>query len=146
MKLYPLLLVLLTTPLLAQVDDGIALSTGWEFTFQGKAYDSQLAQSALRSSPSWSPAQPLPLSTSNAVEVARTQVATFTSDATNWHVSELQLLCASRSPTQRWYYAVHFQTTQRPFATTPGTTPPRVEEIVICVDFAGRPGIIKPKR
>ena len=94
----------------------------------------------------WSPLQPLPLSTSNAVEIARPQVATFTSNDTSWQVSEIQLLCASRSPTQRWYYAVHFQTTRRPFATTPGTTPPRIEEIVVCVDFAGRPGIIKPKR
>ena len=146
MKIHALLFAILTASLPASADDGIPLSLGWGFTYQGKEYDSHLSQRALRSSPSWSPAQPLPLSTSNAVEIARTQVATLTRDATSWQVSEIQILCASRSPTQRWYYAIHFQTTQRPFATTPGTTPPRVEEIVACVDFAGRPGVIKPKR
>jgi len=96
MKIYTLILAILGAPLFTLAADDIALTLGWAFTFQGKEYDSQLSRSALLSSPSWSPTQSLPLSTSNAVEIARTEVVTFAGNATNWQVSAGRRDCRLR--------------------------------------------------
>jgi len=127
-------------PLLPWGSNSIPDSVGWVFDFEGKRYDSELTRDALLSSPSWSPEQPLPLSTGNAVAAARKQVAALVSDASKWSAKEIQLLSANPlAPTQHWYYAIHFVSTESP---APGT---KRDYIIVCVDFKGRAGTIKLK-
>jgi hypothetical protein len=149
MKIHFLILFTVIAPMLTFAEDEVALQSGVDFTYQGKDYESRLSRQALLTSPSWSPLQPLPLNQSNAVQIAQAQVAAFASDPKSWMISEIQLICLNHAAkTQRWFYVIRFKAAQRPASAQTleaARLLPPLEEIVICIDFAGRPGVIRPK-
>ncbi len=117
--------------------DNIPEYVCWSFHFQGTGYETTLTKKDLLASPSWSPEQPLPLTPGEAVAIARTQIAAIANDVGDWSAREIQLHSANpRSQGQRWYYAIHFFNTQR--------ASPKSDYIIVCVDFSGRAGTIKP--
>ncbi len=119
--------------------------TGHQFLWDGKLYDSLLSVSNLVASPSWAPADRLPLPMDKALEIARAELQKFAPAIKLWKVREIGLsVCIQKigSEEQIWYYFVRFETrysldrpSSEPLAPTRG--------VVVCVDMAGRPGFIE---
>src|SRR5262245_10575908 len=84
---------------------------GQPFSWKGKWHDSLLSISNVLASPSWTPANPLPLSMDKAVEIARGELRKVAPEIETWTVIQIALnLCVeSKSPEEQiWYYHVKF--------------------------------------
>jgi hypothetical protein len=118
---------------------------GTSFYVNDTSYLCDLERSNILSSPPWTPSAPLPLRPDKAVEVARAELQNLVQDGRVWKVTAIDLrsLAVTRPAAENaWYFCVHFEPTTHPRLSR--TNLPRyVENAVICVDFAGRPGVIR---
>jgi hypothetical protein len=106
-----------------------------EFHLNGRC-ECTLNSSNILSTPDWSAVEPLPLSISNAVEIARGELRQLTTDEHLWRVEKVWIKSLMGTDAKKWYFLFEFDRTPRQALDPP----------MVLVDFAGRPGTIVRKK
>jgi len=94
-----------------------------------------ISREAVLSSPDWMPSQPLPLSFTDAEQVARDELSKLAHNESAWEVSDIHLHRLWDRGSTKWHYSVTLRPTDRPgFLEHPDT-------FTAHVALSGRPGV-----
>ena len=110
---------------------------GTWLSYIGEAkFESKLSREAVIASPDWTLDQSPPLAMSEAVILARQELAKHTDDAASWQVTDLECARLNDTPT-KWFYVVSFQRSP--------TDPKNQSEVRIPVSFNRQVAALAPQ-
>ncbi len=95
---------------------------------------SVLTRKTITAAPDWSPKEPLPISISNAVEIAEAELNRYaTFQPVSYEVSNVSIRTLGNTQNKKWYFMISFHRTPDAANNNPG----------ILVDFSGNVGALE---
>jgi len=119
-----------------RLNEGNISSASGSFILRSVAVKSVLKKETVLATPDWSPKDPLPLSISNAIVIAETELNRYaTFEPVSYEVKSVWLRAYSGTQNKKWYFVISFQRTPDLAKNDP----------YILVDFAGHVGALEPE-
>jgi hypothetical protein len=133
-------------------DDGLR-SEIRVFYIKNVQYWARISESALLSSPDWTPTKPLPLDFAKAETTAREELAKLVADASAWEVTGFHLQSVGVDVgdpdtlkigrTLKWFFQVEMMP---PLGQRSESGAQHPDSFWVCIDLSGQPGEIQIRR